>query len=277
MTKGFFLERLTWPQAQAAFRQTSFVVIPTGSTEQHGPHLPLGTDFMAARELAARVAERSEVIVIPTLPIGFAKYHNVFPGTLSISDATLGQMLIEICEDLLLHGASHILFINGHGGNMGAIRRCGDWLRRYNIPMAAVPWWEMTHLVNPEWRAIGHADYIETAAMLAIDPALINLEKAKNIPNKQLTPELLVSSLNIARFRDVDITINTVVSDVNAAGNMLEYGMTGAKDYSISPTAATAEMGAQILDGLADYLAAFIGEFRKVTYPPIQQVGEPPA
>jgi len=276
MTKGYFLERLSWSQAREAFAKTTFAVIPTGSTEQHGPHLPLGTDFMAARELAARVAERSEVIVTPTLSFGFAKYHNVFPGTLSISDFTLGQVLIEICEDLLLYGVRHILFINGHGGNMGAIRRCGDWLRRRNIPMAAAPWWEMTHLINPDWKAIGHADYIETAAMLAIDPELVDMRKAKNIPNNKLTPDLPLRSLNLVQFQGVDIPINTVVSDVNTAGNMLEFGMTAADDYTLSPAIATEEMGEQMLDGLAAYLASFIEAFRKVEYPPAEQVEDTP-
>jgi creatinine amidohydrolase len=272
MTKGFFLERLTWPQARQAFDRTGFVVIPTGSNEQHGPHLPLGTDFLVARELAARVAERSEVIVTPTLPIGYAKYHTVFPGTLSLSEATLNAALVDICEDLLKYGTTHILFVNGHGGNMNAIRRCGEWLRQRGIPMAAAPWWQMTHLVNPQWQALGHADFIETSAVLALDEALVDMKAAKLYPNKDLTPEIKLDSLNLARFKDVNIIVNSVVSDVSPAGNMLEFGMTGAEDYSTPPTAASAEMGNQMLDGIADYLAEFIEAFRKVHYEPPQMV-----
>jgi len=276
MTKGYFLERLTWPQARQAFDRTGFVVIPTGSNEQHGPHLPLGTDFLVARELAARVAQRSEVIVTPTLPIGYAKYHNVFPGTLSLSEDTLNAALIDICDDLLRYGTTHILFVNGHGGNMNAIRRCGEWLRQRGIPMAAAPWWQMTHLVNPQWQALGHADFIETAAVLALDEGLVDMKAAKSYDNKDLTPEIKLDSLNLARFKGVNIIVNSVVSDVTPAGNMLEFGMTEAKDYSTPPTAATAEMGNQMLDGIADYLAEFIQAFRKVRYEPPQMVAHLP-
>jgi creatinine amidohydrolase len=276
MTKGFFLERLTWPQARQAFDRTGFVVIPTGSNEQHGPHLPLGTDFLVARELAARVAQRSEVIVTPTLPIGYARYHNVFPGTLSLSEDTLNAALVDICEDLLRYGTTHILFVNGHGGNMNAIRRCGEWLRRRGIPMAAAPWWQMTHLVNPQWQALGHADFVETSAVLALDESLVDMKAAKLYANKDLTPEIKLDSLNLARFKGVNIIVNSVVSDVSPAGNMLEFGMTEAQDYSTPPTAATAEMGNQMLDGIADYLAEFIQAFRKVHYEPPQMVAHLP-
>ena len=70
MAEGFLLERMTWPQAQAAFKRTTFVIVPTGSNEQHGPHLPLGTDFLVAQELARRVGARANVIVTPTVSIG---------------------------------------------------------------------------------------------------------------------------------------------------------------------------------------------------------------
>ena len=136
MSDGFFLERMTWPQAQAAFKRTSFVVVPIGSTEQHGPHLPLGTDFLVAKELARRVGERANVIVTPTIPVGYAQYHAVFPGTLSFSEETLARAYIELCQNLLRYGATHIFFMNGHGGNMTALRRCGEWLRERSVPSA---------------------------------------------------------------------------------------------------------------------------------------------
>jgi Creatinine amidohydrolase len=74
MSKGYFLEQLTWPKAKEAFKKTSFVVFPLGSNEQHGPALPTGTDWMVAKEMARRLGERANVIVTPTLPIGFPRH-----------------------------------------------------------------------------------------------------------------------------------------------------------------------------------------------------------
>lgn len=273
MAKGFLLERMTWPQAQEAFKRTSVVVMPIGSTEQHGPHLPLGTDFLVARELARRLGERSNVIVTPTIPIGYAQYHAVFPGTLSVSEKTLTRALIEICENLLKYGVTHILFVDGHGGNKVSLRQCGEWLRERCVPAAVACWWEMTQVVNPEWLATGHADYVETSAILALDESLPDMAAAVLAVNKPLTPQITLDDLHAARFNGAVLSVNLVMTDISDNGAMMEYGLTAAKDYGIPPTAGTKEIGEAIYEGLADYLAKFIDEFRKVKLPPIGSVG----
>lgn len=273
MTQGYFLERLTWPKAKEAFEKTSFVVIPLGSNEQHGPALPTGTDWMVAREMARRLGERANVIVTPTLPIGYAKYHTVFPGTLSVSQETLTHMLIEICQDLLKYGTTHILFVDGHGGNLPALAQAGAWLREQNIPAAVACWWEMTQVVNPEWLAIGHADYIETAAMLALDESLVDMKAAKLAVNKPLTETIGLDNLHVARFNGGTLTVNLYMTDITDDGGMMEYGLTSAKKFDTPPTVATKEMGEAIYEGLADYLAKFVEEFRKVSLPALHSVG----
>ncbi|HHY88919.1 MAG TPA: creatininase family protein [Chloroflexi bacterium] len=273
MSKGYFLERMTWPQARQAFEKTGIVVIPTGSNEQHGRHLPTGTDWMVARELARRLAERAEVIVTPVLPFGYAKYHTVFPGTLALREETLKAALIDLCDDLLKYGATHFLFVNGHGGNHTALRQCGEWLRQQQVPAVVASWWTMAHVANPEWKMIGHADYVETAAMLAIDPSLVDWAEARNHKNLRLTDALELDNLGVVRFKGATMQINGVMTDVTETGDMLEVGESGATDYDIEPTTATAEMGNQILDSLADYLAEFIDEFRKVSFPAVGSVG----
>lgn len=269
MTKGYLLERLTWPQAREAFKETSVVVIPTGSNEQHGPHLPTGTDWMVARELARRLCEKSKVIVTPILPFGYAKYHTGFPGTLAVQEETLQKALIDVCEDLLKYGVTHILFVNGHGGNHGPLHKTGEWLREKCVPAAVASWWEMASIADPTYNMIGHADYIETAAMLAINPDLVDLAVAKNHKNRSLTPALHLDNLGVVNFKGHTMRINGVMTDVTETGDMLEIGESAAQSYDIEPTSASAEMGNKILDTLADYLAEFIEEFRKVKFPPV--------
>ena len=273
MGKGYFLERMTWPQASQAFKETTTVVIPIGSTEQHSLHLPLGTDFLVAKELARRLGERAKVIVTPTIPIGYAKYHTGFPGTLSVSEETLTRALIEICEDLLKYGTTHILFVDGHGGNIHSLKQCGEWLRHRCIPAAIACWWEMTQVVNSDWLATGHADYIETAAVLALDDTLVDMKAAKLPVNKPLTNEIKLDNLDVARFKNGTLSVNLIMTDITDTGGMMEYGLTAAKNYDTLPNTGTKEMGEQIYEGLADYLAEFLVEFQKVKLPPIGSVG----
>jgi len=273
MTKGYMLEKLTWPQAQKAFKETSVVIIPTGSNEQHGPHLPTGTDWIVAKELARRVGERANVIVTPIMPFGYAKYHTGFPGTLSLQEETVQAVLIDLCKDLLKYGTTHILFVNGHGGNHGPLKKAGEWLREQCVPAAVASWWEMASIADPTYNMIGHADYIETAAMLAINPALVDLTVAKNHKNRSLTPNLHLDNLGVVNFKGHTLQINGVMTDVTFTGDMLEIGESSAQNYDIEPTSANAEMGEKILESLADYLAEFVEEFRKVKFPPVGEEG----
>jgi creatinine amidohydrolase len=185
----------------------------------------------------------------------------------------LKKVLIDICEDVLKYGATHILFVNGHGGNTTALRACGEWLRERCVPAVVASWWTMAHIANPEWHMIGHADFIETAAVLALDEDLPDLSVAKNHKNRQLTPLLHLDNLGVVRFKDATMAINGVMTDVTDTGDMLEYGESSAQNYDIEPSSATKEMGEKILESLADYLAEFIVEFEKVAFPEIGSVG----
>jgi creatinine amidohydrolase len=273
MTQGYMLERLTWPMAKKAFEDTSFVVIPIGSTEQHGPHLPLGTDFFVPREIARRLVERSKVIVTPTIPFGYAKYHTMYPGTLSLQESTLRNVLIDICEDLLKYGTTHFLFVDGHGGNLNALRQTGEWLRERRVPSAVAVWWQLTQTTNPDWKAIGHADYIETSAVLGLDESLVDMAAAHLPKNKKLTAKIEMLDPHSARFNDGIVSVNLMTGDITDTGDLMEVGLTGAKDYTIEPSTGTREMGEQFYRGQVDYLVEFIEEFRKVTLPPIAATG----
>lgn len=272
--KKYLLEHMTWPEALEAFsRKPCVVVIPIGSTEQHGPHMPLGTDFLTAQEFARRLGERADVIVTPTLPIGYAKYHTSFPGTLSVNEDTLANMLMEICQDLVSYGATHILFVNGHGGNMQAIRQCGEMLRTLGVPMAAVVYWKVIQTVNPEWLPIGHGDYVETALVLALDESLPNMKIAKIPTSKKLSDTIALDTPHDAKFHGGSVFVNLITADLTDSGDMLELGLSAATNYDTPPTAASKEMGEKIYQGITDYLVKFVEEFGKVKLPPVESLG----
>lgn len=263
------LERMTWVDALRAFKETQTVVIPTGSTEQHGPHMPLGTDFMIASKLAKMVGERANVIVIPTFPFGYAKYHTDFPGTLAIEEDTFAEVFIEICDDLLRYGIKRILVINGHGGNIPSLHRVGAYLRQKEILMAIASWWKMVGALNPEWKAIGHGDYVEASAILSIDQSLVRMERYKFPQAKPLTDNVSLDTPKNARFRDGIIEVNLRTRDMVDRGDMIEYGLSAGADYTIPTTKATKDRGDAMLDALADYLADFVKEFEKVSLPAV--------
>src|SRR5579885_1456583 len=99
----------------------SLVILPIGATEQHGPHLPTGTDLFTvesvAREAAAQVPETIPVIVTPSLPFGSSHHHFIFGGTLSLSTETYYRVLCELLESLVTDGFTRMFLVNGHGGN----------------------------------------------------------------------------------------------------------------------------------------------------------------
>ncbi len=264
---GYLLEELTWPQAKEAFQKTKVVVIPTGSIEQHGPHMPLGTDYLVARELATRVGRISPVVVAPAIPVGYADYHADFPGTLSLSEETLTRVYEEVTSYFVAYGATHILFVNGHGGNLGSLLRAASALRKKDILAATILWWEAAAALDPGWALIGHGDFVETSLMLAINEAIVDLGEARPPVRKNLSDRLILNDIHDCRFESGQIHVALRTRDYTDTGDMIEYGASPGADHTVPPSAATATRGEQILARVAEYIARFIDAFAKVHLP----------
>jgi creatinine amidohydrolase len=147
---------LTWPEAAA--RSGCLLVVPLGSTEQHGPHLPLSTDTDIAVRLATGLAGRCpQVLVAPELAYGASGEHAGFPGTLSIGTEVLQQVLVELVRSADLT-AGRVLLLNGHGGNTDAVRGA---VRQLTSEGREVRSW------SPGWRGDAHAGRTETSLQLA--------------------------------------------------------------------------------------------------------------
>jgi len=161
--------------ASADGTRSPVIVIPVGSTEQHGPHLPIATDTIIAEELVGRAVHRTDGLLVgPTLTVTASGEHADFPGTLSIGAAVMGQVVLELGRSA--DWAAGMVLVNGHGGNHAAVTQAVNTLRSEDRNVLS--WW-------PKWpqRADGgaadlHAGRIETSLMLAIDPGLVRLELA---------------------------------------------------------------------------------------------------
>ncbi len=268
MTK--LLQDMTWEEAGKAFKNIKLGIIPTGSIEQHGPHLPLGTDFQIADYMAKKVSEKVDAIVTPTIPVGFAEYHQDFAGTLSASPEVLTSYYLNIANSLILYGVTHILFLNGHGGNGTSLTAACRNLRDRGITSAHIQWWQVTGGLNQKWGITGHGDISETSIMLAISGNNVHLDKAAVPANNWLTDKVQLTDLTTCKFGSGFINSYFRSGDVSNTGDLLEYGHSSNTDYSKSPAEATAENGQKILDAVVEYIADFIDEFKKIQLKPVK-------
>ena len=218
-----------WP-AVAARAGESLLVLPIGSTEQHGPHLPLGTDTCVARALAERLAAaRDDVIVAPALPYGASGEHASFAGTLSIGTTVLRDVLVEIVRSA--DAFAGVVLVSGHGGNAAALR---DAVAIGRAESRRVMAWEPRRgvLVNAGRTPDAHAGRTETSLLLAISPAQVHPDRAE-----------------AGNLRDLDELLGAL-----RAGGVAAVSPNGVLG---DPTGATADEGVELLDALgADLVAA---------------------
>ena len=180
-----FLGEMTNPEVEAFLKDHDTVIVPTGSTEQHGPHGPLLTDVLVPTEVARRVAPRIGALVAPSINYGLSYPHVGFAGVVHIRIQTFMTLIEDLCASLSSIGFRRIIFLNGHYDNTYAIAyACATAAERMPSGVRAFPinyWDGLTADEAGEYfgpSAGLHANRAETAAVVAIDPALVDLEHA---------------------------------------------------------------------------------------------------
>jgi creatinine amidohydrolase len=246
----------TWPDLQEALAERDHEVglVPVGATEQHGPHLPTGTDTIIATAVCERAAELVDGVVLPAVPIGVSYGHGtVLPGTLSLSPGLLAEVLRTYATWAAASGLRRLLFVNAHLGNTATIDTATDWLRLYTpeLRVGVVDWWSCDPLVQAEVVEDGadiHANRAETSMMLAVAPHLVRLHR-------------------VAAADDADRTEGLVFR--YTAPSLSTNGVTG------QPSRATAELGAQLLARTAAAVADRV-ERGRAEEPPLGVATRPP-
>jgi mycofactocin system creatininase family protein len=221
------IDALSWPEV-AARADGSLLAVPLGSTEQHGPHLPIGTDSAVAVALVERLAAaRPDVLVAPLLPYGSAGEHAAFPGTLSIGAAALELVIVELVRSA--DAFPGVVLVSGHGGNAAPLAAAVATLRAEGRTVMA---WSPR---IPGGDA--HAGHTETSLMLALAPETVQVEVAE--PGDVRPLAAVIGELR--RGGVASVSANGVLGD---------------------PTGATTDEGQRLLDGLAADLIAAVDAWR---------------
>ncbi len=215
------LRDLTWPEVRDRVASGAVLAVPLGSTEQHGPHLPLSTDTDVAEALCTRLAAaRPDVLVAPGVPYGASGEHAGFAGTLSIGADALELLVLELGRSAT-ETFPRIVLVAAHGGNAPAVSRAVERLRAESRDV---------RLFLPHWNGDAHAGHTETSIQLALRPDAVRMSQAtagETRPVAELMPSLRAGGLRA-------VTSNGVLGD---------------------PTGATPDEGSMILDALTARLA----------------------
>ncbi len=246
---SFLLAEMTWPEAQTRLKEVDIALLPVGSMEQHGPHLPLDTDAFDAGYLARRVAEGCappKPLVLPLIPYGVSYHHEDFSGTMSISPKTLSQLVYEIGMSAARHGITKLVIINGHGGNIPALQFAAQMINRDAHIFSCVETGETSEKEIAELTETHndvHAGEVETSTALANRPHLVKLDRAK-----KFIPQFSSKYLNFSSKRSVEWYAR--IAKISPTGVLGD------------PTKATREKGEKMWAAMIKHLIEFVEDLQ---------------
>jgi len=236
-----FIEEMNAVEVRKTVDEKTIAILVFGACENHGDHMPFGSDFIFPMEIAKRLATKvNNVIVLPAIPYGVSLHHDQFQMTMSINPETLVGIISDLLSSLIQNKIRRVLIINGHDGNIGPIEVAARSIKNKHPEMTIAcleSWWILVGQLKKDlfevWSGLGHGGEAETSAILAVRPDLVNMESAP----KEVIPKL---PENIRIFWKFDELTST--------------GATGA------PQKASIEKGNEILQILEDLLLSFIKE-----------------
>jgi creatinine amidohydrolase len=265
--KPLILQEISWTDVEDYLKSNDMVIIPLGSTEQHGSHLPLGTDFFEATGIAKIISSRTGVLLAPVLFAGYSVYHSGFPGTLSLKPETMEEVLFETAELLIKYGIRKIMFFNYHGGNRiiesTVIHRINHTTEAVAVAIGYGASFQKSEPVQGADYDM-HAGIGETSLMLYFHPDLVKLERAKR-PKITYSPrvkELIKLSRENPELLVVLEALRFVPEETKKEGASHQMSSNGIFS-SESPIKATKEQGEKEAKRMADRAVKFIEAWKK--------------
>ena len=179
-----YLPHMTSPEVADLLTRTDMVIIPVASLEQHGLHLPIGTDYLNGVERAKLIAQRTDVLVAPIMMPGQSPYHMGFAGSITLSAETIQAVFVEAAESLIRHGFKRFLILNAHGGNRAITTFIVDRINQetagiaVDLGAASAPFREGTS-IPPTTVFDRHGGVGETSRSLYLIPTLVEMDEAE--------------------------------------------------------------------------------------------------
>ena len=245
------LYKLTRPEIEEYLKKSNVVLFPVGSTEQHGKHIAIDNDAFTALEISKKVAEKTGVLVAPTMPFGYSIHHMNFSGSITLKFDTLVAIYREVCESLIHHGFKKIVIMNGHGGNINAVNealrevRSDDDVIVYNVMVFPMEkGFGSDSLAVCKQESGGHACEMETSIGLVLGQRILlnNAEKWK--PPKSMT--------------EFDKKYRSKVSTAKDFDEITEIGSLG------DPTIASKEKGEEMVNAVVRDISEFVEDLKKL-------------
>lgn len=181
LEKKVQLERMSWPEVKEAVSESKGVaIVPIGAVEEHGPHLPIGTDSIETYEIGLRAAEKARVVITPLIWFGNSRSFMDFPGTIAINPETVKLYVRDVVVSLVQHGFTKPIVLDGHGGNYGVLDvLIEDIMLEHNIKAIHVLAWDLATLPKPDGIPPydGHGGSSETSAMLYLCPSDVDKDR----------------------------------------------------------------------------------------------------
>lgn len=247
---GVLLHEMSWTEAKEYFAKNDIAILPVGSNEQHGPQNPLGTDHLIAKALAEETANRTGVVCLQVIPFGVSSHHRQFWGTIHVSPKAFKKYVKETCLALKYYGVGKIVIVNGHGGNLAALRELARELRQEGIFISVFQWWPAAAETLPKLFTLderGHAGAEETSVNLALHPQIVDMDKAVDEEPRK----------HVVEAAGVALPLDTV--DCTCSGV-----------FGIS-TAATAKKGKKVLDAVIAELVRHVNSLKKTKIEDLMQ------
>ncbi|MCC6394670.1 MAG: creatininase family protein [Bryobacterales bacterium] len=255
MPTKFRYEEFTWPEIREAVAGNRVAVIPVGTIEQHGPHLPLATDVLTSTEMSRRAVERipEEAILLPSVFYAFNEHHMDFPGTIAVEGDTFIRYVTDIGKSLAHHGFRKILLVNGHGSNVPFLDIVARNITNATASICAmVPWWNLVpkallqEIRESEFPGgMAHGCELETSVILYVRGDLVRMDKAQKDIHFQKS-EYIYWDLQGG-------------SPVFFQEWFSRYSKTGTVG---DPTKATVEKGRRVTEAVIGNLIGLIRDFR---------------
>jgi creatinine amidohydrolase len=265
--KPLVLQKMSWTDVRDYLKTSDMVIIPLGSTEQHGPHLPLGTDYYEAMGMSKLISARTRVVVAPVLLAGYSEYHSGFPGSLSLKPGTMEQVLFETAEMLIKYGFRRFMFFNCHGGNnivqQGVIHRINHKTEAIATSIGhGSPIQESGEEEEEffDW----HAGVNETSIMLYLKPELVKMERAEK-PDIRFTSQMQDLTKLAKKNPDLMNVLDSLFGvpvETKKGGASHELSSNGVWSLS-DPKKATKEIGEKTVSRMVERAVKFIEAWKK--------------